>query len=209
MSTQIWGIAYNLTRVIYICRLKTIFTQQFEALLHCCHWEDLWYGDYLLCIYKFFFSLSVRGFGNFSLFPIDWNFMMRCPGGNSFSFVMLTLHWYFWPRDPVLWFLGIFLYYVFDNFFSRAFSAGSFRNCYYLDVGLLNRFSNFLNFSIVLISLIILFYFLRDFLNYMFLLFSWIFYFSIHIFNFQELFLLLWFSFLTILFLFPGFPWYY
>lgn len=121
---------------------EVTFPQNSEALLQCSHGEGLWYGDCSLCVT--FLSPLSAGFGTFWLLAIHWNFLLTCPGMSSFSFTMLIFHWCFWPRDPVLWFVGMSWDHILDHFLSTFFST-CWNSCY-LDVGPLNRSSNFLNF---------------------------------------------------------------
>lgn len=156
----------TVVHMIYNSRLKMMFTQNCEALLHCRHWEDYQCGMGNL----FFFPPSGR-FGTFLILPIHWNVIYEL-----FSIYDIDTPWYF-PKIRSSLFCGsVFVSCLWPRpLLSTVLSVCSFWNSYYLDVGPPHESSNFLNFSTLLVSLIILLYILRDFLNYMFLLFYWIF----------------------------------
>ena len=69
LSDSCSHLCNSLTHMIDNSRLKMIFTQ-FEALLHYCHWEDVWSGDYLLCIiYVTFYFPSLWRILNLLIIP--------------------------------------------------------------------------------------------------------------------------------------------
>ena len=69
----------SLTPMIYNSRLKMTFTQ-FEALLHYCHWEDVWSGNYLLCIiYVTFYFPSLWRILNLLIIPTILKLLDKLP----------------------------------------------------------------------------------------------------------------------------------